>query len=330
VEISEIVLPRPWTDTDSLELVGRRLAAPGPAQVQVRVEAAGVSFDDLLLRRGTSADQPAFPLTPGRDVVGTVVAVGAGVTGTLLGRRIAALTGTGGWSTGLNIDASAVVVVPDGVTSVEAAALAYPGVLAWWMLHDLAEVRAGQTIVVPGAPGWVGTTLVQLAGLAGAAVIGVSSSRQLAAATALRFAPVDHWTEDVPRRVAELAPGGVDAVFDPIGGPNLAESRQILGDSGTLVSYGNSATKDEPRARHLADQAAVDGRLVPADLFGGTPAPLRTEDRTAYLGQVLALAAAGKIAAYVAGPYRFPGQVGPALADFERGGLVGRVVLTLD
>jgi NADPH:quinone reductase-like Zn-dependent oxidoreductase len=259
-----------------------------------------------------------------------VVAVGAGVTGALLGRRVAALTGTGGWATGVNIDAPAVVAVPDGVTAVEAAALAYPGVLAWWMLHGIANLRAGQTIVVPGAPGWVGTTLVQLAGLAGAAVIGVSSSRQLAAAPALGFVPVDHWTEDVPRRVAELAPNGVDAVFDTIGGPNLAESRDILGDSGILVSYGNSFTKDQSRDRHLADLAALGGRVVHADLFGGTPAPQRMEVLAAYLGQVLALAAAGQLRAYVAGPYRFPGEVGQALADFEAGGLVGRVVLTLD
>ncbi len=66
-----------------------------------------------------------------------------------------------------------------------------------------------------------------------------------------------------------------------------------------------------------------------ADLFGGSPVP-PPEVLTAYLGQVLALAAAGRIRGYVAGPYRFPGQVGAALSDFEDGGLVGRVVLALD
>jgi synaptic vesicle membrane protein VAT-1 len=329
VEITEVVLPRSWTETSGLRVAGRALAAPGPGQVQVRVEAAGVSFDDMLLRRGTSADQPAFPLTPGRDVVGTVVAVGDGAPGALLGQRVAALTGVGGWASGVNVEAQAAVIVPDGLTAAEAAALAYPGVLAWWMLHGLARVRAGQTIVVPGAPGWVGTALVQLAVLAGASVIGVSSSRQLAAAPELGFAAIDHWTEDVPARVAELAPGGVDAVFDAIGGPNLAESLGMLGDSGILVSYGNSFTKDEPRARHLSDLAALGGRVVRADVFGGSPVP-PPEVLASYLGQVLALAASGQIRGYVAGPYRFPDQVGAALADFEQGGLVGRVVLTLD
>lgn len=312
MEITEIVFPEPLIAPEKLRPSGRTLEPPAPGQVQIAVAAAGVSFDDMLMRRGTSPGHPGFPLVPGRDVAGTVVREGPGVTG-LGGRRVAVLVERGGWATGVNVPAADVVPIPDGLSRQQAVSLAYPGVLAWRMLHELAQVTSGQTIVVPGAPGWVGTVLVQLAGLAGARVIGVSSTRQLAECEGLEFEPIDHWTEDVPSRVAAYAPDGVDAVFDTIGGPNLTESLGLLKPGGVLVSYGNWATRDLPRGAHLADlERLSDPRVVVADT-GSSPR---------VLAHVLALG----IRPFVAGPYGF-GEAGRGLEDFENGGLVGRVVL---
>ncbi|MFI6736359.1 zinc-binding alcohol dehydrogenase family protein [Nonomuraea sp. NPDC050451] len=319
MEIIEIVFPEALVAPRRLRPSASKLEPPAPGQVQIGVEAAGVSFDDMLMRRGTFPGQPRFPFVPGRDVAGTVVREGPGVTG-WAGRRVAAIVEHGGWATGVNVPAAAVVPVPDGLTFVEAVSLGYAAALARRMVHDLAGVGAGQTVVVPGAPGWVGTSLVQLAGLAGARVVGVSSTRQLAECADLEFEPVDHWTEDVPARVAAYAPDGVDAVFDTIGGPNLAESLSMLKPGGVLVSYGNWATRDQPRGTHLADlERLADPRVVPASTGLGP------DD----LARVFALAAEGRLRPFVAGPYAF-GEAGRALEDFENGGLVGRVVLHRD
>lgn len=111
------------------------------------------------------------------------------------------------------------------------------GITAWQMLHRRARVRAGQTILVHGANGGVGTTLVQLARHAGVRVIGTASPRHHQALRALGVLPVDYRDPRLAARVRELAPGGVDAVFDHIGGASLTRSRQLLADGGTLVSY---------------------------------------------------------------------------------------------
>ncbi len=110
------------------------------------------------------------------------------------------------------------------------------------MTHRAAKVRSGQTVLVHGASGGVGTLLVQLARLAGAEVIGTASASKLPGVRALGAVPVDYRGGDVPGRVREISPDGVDAVFDPVGGPGLVDSWRMLRRGGTLVSYGSAST----------------------------------------------------------------------------------------
>src|SRR4051794_29060124 len=162
----EIVLPGK-VEPEGLESRERSLAAPAEGQVLVRMEATGVSFAEQQMRRGKYYDQPAFPFVPGYDVVGTVEATGPAVDPSLVGTRVAALTKIGAWSTHLILDADAVVPVPDGVDAAAAETVVVNGITAWQMLHRVARVRTGQTILVLGANGGVGSTLVQLARAAG-------------------------------------------------------------------------------------------------------------------------------------------------------------------
>ncbi|MFD0316254.1 zinc-binding dehydrogenase [Streptomyces flavalbus] len=111
-------------------------------------------------------------------------------------------------------------------------------------MHRTARVRPGQTVLVHGANGGVGTVLVQLARAAGVQVIGTASARHHDALRAHGVVPVDYRTEDVPARVRALAPGGVDAVFDHVGGPGIVDSWRLLAPGGTLVAYGTAATRD--------------------------------------------------------------------------------------
>ena len=143
------------------------------------------------------------------------------------------------------VDTGDLVPVPDGVDAAAAETVVVNGITAWQMLHRHAKVRPGGTILVHGANGGVGSTLVQLATHAGIRVLGTASARNHDAVRALGAEPIDY-RSDVPARVRELAPDGVDAVFDHVGGKSVVDSYRLLARGGALVSYGSAATKNDP------------------------------------------------------------------------------------
>jgi NADPH:quinone reductase-like Zn-dependent oxidoreductase len=240
----EVVLPGK-VEPEGLEIRHGAVPAAGPGQVVIRMEATGVSFAEQQMRRGRYYDQPAFPFVPGYDLVGTVLTTGAGVEPGLVGTRVAALVKVGGWASHVLVDAADVVPVPEGIGAAEAETVVVNGITAWQMLHRKARIRAGQTILVHGANGGVGSVLVQLARAAGVKVIGTASARHHDALRERGVIPVDYRTEDVAARVRELAPGGVDAVFDHVGGRSAVDSWNLLAPGGTLVSYGSASTRDD-------------------------------------------------------------------------------------
>ncbi|GAA2338934.1 medium chain dehydrogenase/reductase family protein [Streptomyces kunmingensis] len=241
---TEIVLPG-RVEPEGLETRTRELPAPGKGQVVLRMEATGVCFAEQQMRRGKYYDQPPFPFVPGYDVVGIVTAVGPEADAALVGRRFAAVTKTGAWASHVIVDAADLMPVPDEVDPAAAGTFVVNGITAWQLLHRTAKVRAGQTIVVLGANGGVGSTLVQLAAHAGVTVIGTASPRHHDALRKLGATPVDYRDPDMYARIRALAPDGVDAVFDHVGGPAIEDSWQLLRRGGTLVSYGTAASKDE-------------------------------------------------------------------------------------
>ncbi|MFI0140370.1 medium chain dehydrogenase/reductase family protein [Streptomyces luteogriseus] len=243
-ELVEVVLPG-RVEPEGLRIRHGAVPAPGPGQVVVRMEATGVSFAEQQMRRGRYYDQPPFPFVPGYDLVGTVLAAGAGADPGLTGTRVAALVKVGGWASHVLVDAADVVPVPEGVGAAEAETLVVNGVTAWQMLHRKARVRAGHTVVVHGANGGVGSVLVQLALAAGARVIGTASARHHDSLREQGVVPVDYRAGDVAARIRALAPGGVDAVFDHVGGRGITDSWRLLAPGGTLVSYGSASTRDD-------------------------------------------------------------------------------------
>ena len=163
----------------------------------------------------------------------------------LVGRRVAALTKTGGWATAVLLAAADLVEVPDGIAAEEAETLVVNGLTAYQMLHRSAKVQAGQTVLVLGASGGVGTILVQLARHAGVRVIGTASPRHHEALRALGVQPIDYRDPDLAARVRALARDGVDAVFDHLGGASANLSHRLLNRTGTLVCYSIAAKLDD-------------------------------------------------------------------------------------
>ena len=337
---TEIVLPG-IGEPESLQIRTRELPAPGRGQALVRVEVTGISFAEQQMRRGRYYQQPSFPFVPGYDLVGVVEALGpdAPPGAPQVGDRVAALTKIGGWAERVLLDAADLVPVPAGVDAAAAETAILNGITAWRMLHRSAKVRPGQTVVVLGAGGGVGTILVQLARAAGVEVIGVAGAAQLDRVRALGATPVDHRREDVPARVRELAPGGVAAVFDHVAGPGLADSWRMLAPGGPLVVYGTLAvarSDRDPRlpfvltiARVLAWNLLPNGRRASFfNVWSGHARNLgcfRTDLRADLL-QVFAHLADGTVVAQIAAEYPLE-QAAAALRRAESGGLAGKVLI---
>ncbi|WP_328325639.1 zinc-binding dehydrogenase [Kribbella sp. NBC_00382] len=242
--VTEAVLPGK-VEPSGITLVQRELPAPTAGQARVRIESTGVSFAESAMRRGRYFGQPPFPFVPGYDLVGVVEAVGPGEDQSLVGRRVAALTKTGGWATAALLPVAELVQVPHGISAAEAETLIVNGLTAYQMLYRTAKVSAGQTILVLGASGGVGTILVQLARQVGAQVIGTANPRHHDALRALGVQPVDYRDPELVDRIRELAPDGVDAVFDHLGGASVNTSYGLLNRTGTLVSYSIAGKLDD-------------------------------------------------------------------------------------
>jgi len=333
---TEIVLPG-TVEPEGLQITSRELPDPRPDQAVVRVEATGVSFAEQQMRRGKYYDQPPFPFVPGYDLVGTIERLGDGGRDLSVGRRVAALTKTGAWADRVVLDTAELTPVPDGVDAAAAETVVVNGVTALRMLRT-ARVRSGETIVVLGAAGGVGSTLVQLARHRGIRVIGTAGPSAQERVRALGAIPVDYRNEDVPARVRELAPNGVAAVFDHIGGPGISDSWRMLARGGALISYGTASTRDvagnarvpvlKLLARLLAWNALPNGRRAK---FFNLWAGARNRDRCRAklrrdLGEVLQLLQQGAIDAQIARRFALR-DAGAALRCAEQGALVGKVIL---
>ncbi|MFD5946315.1 medium chain dehydrogenase/reductase family protein [Streptomyces collinus] len=337
-ELVEVVLPG-RVEPEELRIRRGAVPAPGPGQVVIRTEATGVSFAEQQMRRGRYYDQPPFPFVPGYDLVGTVLTAGEGADPGLTGTRVAALVKVGGWASHVLVDAADVVPVPDGVGAAEAETLVVNGVTAWQMLHRRARVRAGHTVVVHGANGGVGSVLVQLALAAGARVIGTASARHHDALREQGVVPVDYRAGDVAARIRALAPGGVDAVFDHVGGPGITGSWRLLAPGGTLVSYGSASTRDDEGSKQwpvlklllrvwLWNTLPNRRRAFFYNVWAGKAlAKNRFRSRLrADLTQVFAALQRGEVTARIAA--RLPlARVAEALRLAESGTVAGKVVL---
>src|SRR5215470_9505513 len=223
---------------DELRVVEEDCPEPKKGEVRVRVQAAGVSLPDVMMREGIHPETPRVPFTPGWDVVGVVDRLGESVTGFEPGQQVAALPIFGAYTEYICLPQQLLVPVPSGLDAAEAVSLVLNYITAYQMLHRSAKVKPGQRVLIHGAAGGVGTALLQLGRLAELEMYGTCSSRGASAVTELGAIPIDYKHQDFVQEVRRLTSNGVDAVFDGIGGPHIWRSRGALRAGGRVVAYG--------------------------------------------------------------------------------------------
>ena len=193
-------------------------------QVRIKVAACGLNFVDSLLVEGRYQVKPAVPFVPGSEITGRIVETGPGVDASMIGRRVFAPVPNGGFADEVVTAANRILPIPDALSDGQGATFMQSYLTAWFAFTRRTQVQAGKTMLVLGAGGGIGLAAVDAGVALGLRVIAAASSeekRQLALDRGA-FATVDVLNDDVKARVRELAGGGVDIVYDPVGG-DLAE-----------------------------------------------------------------------------------------------------------
>ena len=231
-----------------LRMVEEEDPRPGPGEVRVRVLAAGVSFTDSQLRAGTYIPGgPKPPFTPGYELVGVVEELGPDCSRLRVGDRIGALTVWGADADRVCVPEAGAVAVPEDLDPAEVLSLLFPYMTAYQVLHRTAMVETGETVLVHGAAGRVGTAALELGAVAGLRMLGTATARDCPKVERLGAVAIDYRNEDFLARVRELPGKGVDVVLDSLGGPLSLRSFRALRPGGRLVVFGRYATMSHGR-----------------------------------------------------------------------------------
>ena len=314
---------------------------PGPGQVRVAVEAAGVNFADVMMRRGLYPDAPKLPAVAGYEVAGLVDAVGAGVAEDLNGTPVVAMCRFGGYSESVCLPREQVWPLPAGVSPITAAALPVNYLTAWQMVRVMAPVAQGDLVLIHSAAGGVGQAVTQLCGLTGGRVIGSASPGKHAGLLGQGIEYVfDSRRADFAREVKEFTAGrGVDVALEPRHGRWIMESYRSLAKCGRLVLFGFSSAAQGPGSGTLSALRT----LARVPWFGLNPIRLMNDNksvggvnlgrmwdqqsRTAvWMSGLLELLAAGHIAPVIDSVFDFD-DVGQAHRRLEDRLNVGKVIL---
>jgi NADPH2:quinone reductase len=209
------------TGVDALNWKELPTPTPQAGQVLVEIKAASLNFPDILIVQNKYQIKPPLPFVPGAEYAGTVVAVGEGVKHLQVGQSIACLSGTGGFGTHTLAPAALCLPLPPGFPMVDAAAFIMTYATSHHALVDRGQLKAGETVLVLGAAGGVGTAAIQIAKTMGTRVIAAASSAEKCKlCTALGAdATINYSSDNLRDRVKELTDGkGPDVIYDPVGG----------------------------------------------------------------------------------------------------------------
>ena len=297
---------------------------PGPGEIRVRIAACGLNFADLLMIKGAYQDTPEPPFTLGMEVAGTVDALGPGTDGPAPGTRIAVFGGQGGLADYGCFPAARAVPLPDAMSFADAAAFQVAYGTSHVALDHKARLQPGETLLVLGAAGGVGLTAVEIGKQMGARVIACARGADKLAVAQEAGADhlIDAATQDI--RDACRALGGVDVVYDPVGGDQFTAALRACNPEARILTIG-FASGDVPQipANHLLVK-----NITVMGLYWGGYLKFRPEVVTQSMATLFDWYAAGRLRPHVS--HLLPlEQAAEALDLLRLRKSTGKVVVTL-
>ncbi|XP_031654892.1 synaptic vesicle membrane protein VAT-1 homolog [Oncorhynchus kisutch] len=308
------------------------------AEVLVRVKACGLNFAELLGRQGMYELLPSPPVTPGMECSGVIEALGEEVTDRKVGDRVLVLSRHGLWQEVVVVPASQTFIMPESMSFEEAAALPINYLTAYMMLFEMANVRAGQSILIHMAAGGVGIAATQLCQLLeDVTVFGTASaSKHETISQGGVTHPIDYRTRDYAEEIRKISPKGLDIVLDPLGGSDTQKAFSLLKPMGTLIVFGaaNCVTGQKKNLLAVAktwyNQFTINTlRLMHANkaVCGFHLGYLSDEELiTQTMTRLLELYTQGKIKPRIDSTYHFE-QVGDAMRRMHERNNIGKVIL---
>jgi NADPH2:quinone reductase len=299
--------------------------------VRLRVLASGVNYVDGLLIQGKYQIKPPTPFIPGMEVVGEVIECSDDVSQELIGKRVLANVGFGGFATEAVVRADRVIAIPDTLTTGQAASFLQSYLTGWFALTRRAHISVQspgkeQWMLVLGAGGGVGLAAVDIGVALGLKVIAAASSedkRELARARGA-VAVIDSANEDVKERAKEISGGGVDILYDPVGGTLGETCLRALGEDGQYLVIGFVGGIPQLPANQVLLR---NRRVIGVDW--GAWAGRNPEGNAQLLEEVLAKIAAKQLSPVEPQVYLLS-EAAKALADLGERRVAGKVVLVAD
>ena len=320
-------------DITSVSLDEVDLAAPGPDEVQVELQACAVNFPDILMIQGKYQFKPPLPFAPGGEAAGDVVAVGSNVSDYKEGDAVIVSPRFGGFAEAINVDTSAAQPMPQGMSYGAAASFQTAYLTAWVALTCRGHLEAGENLLVHGATGGVGMAAVDLGKHLGANVIATGGRDDKLAVVASRGADhvINYTMPDggmggFRDKVKALTGGrGADVIYDPVGGDVFDESMRCIAIDGRILVIGFTSGRwpQAPVNLVLIKQVSVIG--VRAGEYGRTYPERGAENRRA----IMALANNGDIKPYVSHALPLEDAVA-AMQVLESRNVIGKCIVTMN
>jgi NADPH2:quinone reductase len=267
---------------------------PKPGEVLIAIKAASLNFPDLLIVQNKYQFKPALPFVPGSEYAGIVEAVGDGVHHLKIGQHVACLSGTGGFATHVIALAALCMPLPETFPFVDAAAFIMIYGTSHHALLDRAQLKAGETVLVLGAAGGVGTSALQIAKVAGARVIAAASSDDKCALCKSlgADATINYSTENLREAIKALTQGkGPDVIYDPVGGDFAEPAFRSIAWRGRylVIGFASGAIPSLPLNLALLKGASIVG------VFWGDFAKREPQANSAMMAELAQWYTSGKI-----------------------------------
>lgn len=319
------VLCKSWGLPDTLVVEELPDVVPGPGQVAIDVQSAGVNFPDVLIIQNKYQFKPELPFTPGSELAGEIRAVGEGVTNFKVGDKVLAFVSRGAFAQQIAVPAEIVMPMPLGLDFDTAAAFTLTYGTSHHAIVDRAQLKAGETMLVLGAAGGVGLAAVEIGKAIGARVIAAASSDEKLAICKEHGADVtiNYSTQDLREAIKAATDGkGPDVIYDPVGGVYAEPAFRSIGWRGRylIVGFANGEIPKLPLNLALLKGASLVG------VFWGEFTRREPKANQAAMRELMTWMAEGKIKPHISGRYALA-DTSRALNDMAARKVTGKVVI---